>query len=78
MGKKAWYLDEDVLLEGTLEGEWFYPHSMYACGFSAQKIGRDDMGKTLFFDVNSAFAVCGEVPVIDKEAQRKLAEEAKE
>ena len=75
MEKKAWYLDEDVLLEGTLEGEWFYPHSMYACGFSAQKIWHDDVGKTIFFDVNSALAVCGEVPIIDKEAQQKLAEQ---
>lgn len=61
--KKAWYLDEDVLLEGQTKKNKFYPDTKL-CGFYAQEFDDEMIGKVLFFDLQEALAVCGHVPVI--------------
>ena len=64
--KKAWYLDEDVLLVGTVEGNSFFPEDGgWYCGFSRQEFVPEDVGATVFFDFGEAIAACGDLPVID-------------
>ena len=65
--KLAWYLDEDVLLEGFVKDSVFYPKSPYICGFSSQEIDANLIDRELFFDLNKAFSVCGDVPVVKAE-----------
>lgn len=74
--KKAWYLDEDVLLVGTVEGNSFFPEDggRY-CGFYRQEFEPEDIGITVFFDLTEALALCGDVPVIDSEMRKKYKEE---
>ena len=74
--KKAWYLDEDVLLVGAVEGNSFFPEDggRY-CGFYRQDFEPEDIGITVFFDLTEALAVCGDVPVIDSEKRKEYREE---
>ena len=74
--KKAWYLDEDVLLVGTVEGNSFFPEDGgWYCGFSRQDFEPEDVGVTVFFDLTEALAMCGDVPVIDSEKRKEYREE---
>ncbi len=61
--KIAWYLDEDVLLEGTVIKNRFYA-DRNVCGFDIQEFDEDMIGKEIFFDLEKAISVCGEVPII--------------
>ncbi len=61
--KIAWYLDEDVLLEGTVKRNTFYPNAD-KCGFHAQGFDKDMIDKEIFFDLDKAISVCGDVPII--------------
>ncbi len=62
--KVAWYLDEDVLLKGTVEKNRFYPDTNQ-CGFHIQEFDSNMIDKEIFFDLEKALAVCGDVPIID-------------
>ena len=61
--KTAWYLDEDVLLEGTVIKNRFYV-DRNICGFDIQEFDEDMIDKEIFFDLEKAISVCGEVPII--------------
>ena len=61
-GKTAWYLDEDVLLEGTIKKNRFYPNT--SCGFYAQEYTSEMIDKEIFFDLEKAISVCGDIPII--------------
>ena len=62
--KTAWYLDEDVLLEGIVKKNRFYADSNI-CGFGIQEFTEDMIDKDLFFDLETAISVCGEIPIIN-------------
>lgn len=62
----AWYLDEDVLLEGTVIHNRFYPDTD-KCGFHVQAFDADMVDTEIFFDLDKARSVCGDIPVIRKE-----------
>lgn len=64
--KAAWYLDEDVLLEGTVRKNKFYPDTD-ECGFHVQAYDADMLDREIFFDLDMARSVCGDIPVIRKE-----------
>ena len=59
----AWYLDEDVLLEGTVIGNRFLV-DRNICGFDIQEFDEDMIDKEIFFDLEKAFSICGKIPVI--------------
>ena len=61
--KTAWYLDEDVLLEGTVIKNRFYA-DRNICGFDIQEFDEDMIDKEIFFDLEKAISVCGERPII--------------
>lgn len=50
--RKAWYLDEDVLLEGYVDKYGFHPNKNIQCGFSVQKIKKRDIGKRVFYNLD--------------------------
>lgn len=52
--RKAWYLDEDVLLEGYVDKYGFHPNKTIQCGFDLQKVSKRDIGKTLFYNLDDA------------------------
>jgi len=47
--RKAWLVDDDVLLGGYVTKRKFYPNDG-GCGFSYQKTHKKDIGKILFYD----------------------------
>ena len=49
--RRAWLLDDGVLLEGYTAKRKFYPEFSCLCGFSYQKIRKKDIGKILFYDI---------------------------
>ncbi len=55
----AWLLDDDILLKGTALRNKFYPRTKRG-GFSMQLFDRTDIGRTVFFDLQEAEAVCGD------------------
>ena len=63
--KIAWYLDEDILLEGTAVENVFYPNTKQ-CGFNIQEFDENMINKEIFFDLDKAISVCGDVPIIRK------------
>ena len=63
MKKIAWYLDEDVLLEGTVIGNRFYA-DRNICGFAVQEFDENMIDKEIFFDLQKAISICGDTPVI--------------
>ena len=65
---KAWYLDEDVLVEGRVCGDRFFPDTE-KCGFASQRLYKGSVGSEVFFDLDEAFQTVGEAPVITKETQ---------
>jgi len=66
----AWYLDEEVLLEGTVIKNRFYA-DRNVCGFDIQEFDEDMIDKEVFFDLEKAISVCGEVPIIKMNPNRK-------
>ena len=61
--KKAWYLDEDILLEGVAVGDRFYPNTKL-CGFDIQEFDDAMVNREIFYDLEKAIAVCGNILVI--------------
>ena len=61
--KKAWYLDEDILLEGFVLENKFYPNTRL-CGFDIQEFDENMIDREIFFDLQKAIAVCGNVLVV--------------
>jgi hypothetical protein len=47
--RKAWLLDDDVLLTGYTAKHKFVPDNK-GCGFSYQEIQKKDIGKILFYN----------------------------
>ena len=47
--RKAWLIDNGVILEGFTLKRKFYPNS-FKCGFSYHKFNMRDIGKTIFFN----------------------------
>ena len=59
----AWYLDEDILLEGTvIENRFFADQNI--CGFDIQEFDEDMIDKEIFFNLEKAISICGNIPVI--------------
>ena len=59
----AWYLDEDILLEGTvIENRFFADRNI--CGFDIQEFDEGMIDKEIFFDLEKAISICGNIPVI--------------
>lgn len=46
--RKAWLLDDGILLEGYTSKRGFIPNNK-GCGFSNQEIRKKDIGKILFY-----------------------------
>jgi len=61
--KTAWYLDEDILLEGTVIKNKFYA-DRNICGFDIQEFDINMIDKEIFFDLEKAISVCGELSII--------------
>lgn len=66
--KTAYYLDEDVFYQGTIIGNRFRPDSDRG-GFGFVEISDDIINTELFLDIETAFSVCGELPIIMGEMQ---------
>lgn len=47
--RKAWLLDDGILLEGYTSKMKFYPKS-FGCGFSSQRFRKKDIGKEIFYN----------------------------
>jgi hypothetical protein len=47
--RKAWLLDDRVLLTGYTAKRKFIPNNIF-CGFSHQEIHKRDIGRILFYD----------------------------
>lgn len=62
--RKAWYLDEDVLLEGYTDKRGFHPNFGIQCGFGTQKFARKMVGKEIFYNLKEAHRICGNVEVM--------------
>lgn len=56
--RKAWLVDDGVLLGGYVTKRKFYPDDG-GCGFSYQEILRKDIGKILFYDKGIAVSKTG-------------------
>ncbi len=59
--REAYYLDEDVLLEGNVDKYGFKPNDGVQCGFSRQKVSKKDVGKILFYDSRSAYHMLSKI-----------------
>lgn len=59
--RQAWYLDEDVLLEGYTDDMTFYPRQPNKCGFDAQRYTKKDINMTVFHNLDKAVLVCSQV-----------------
>lgn len=56
--RKAWLMDDGVLLPGYVAKHKFYPYD-FECGFSYQRIRKKDTGKSLFYDKQEAMSKTG-------------------
>lgn len=61
--RKAWYLDEDILLEGYTDKRGFHPNS-FAGGFSLSLIRKQMIGKIIFYDLDEAKQKLGDIEVV--------------
>lgn len=72
--RKAWYLDEDILIEGHTDKRGFHPMHGIQCGFGLVIFTKKMIGKEIFFDLEDARKVLGNVDVVvlanDKEDTR--------
>lgn len=62
--RKAYLLDEDVLIEGYVCKRIFYPNKGIQCGFSYQKTNTKDVNKILFYSLADASKKLGKVEVV--------------
>lgn len=62
--KKAWYLDEDILLEGYTDKRGFHPNKNIGCGFGTQLFNKKMKNKVIFYDLSVAYSVCGKIEVV--------------
>lgn len=62
--RMAWYLDEDVLIEGVTDKRGFHPNYGIECGFGTQGFAKRDIGKVIFYNLEEAFKVCGNIEVV--------------
>ncbi len=62
--RKAWYWVDGVLLEGCTEKQMFYPNVNRLCWFSEKGFTEQEVGKLLFYDLEKAVRVCGDVRVV--------------
>lgn len=51
--RKAWLLNDDIILEGYTAKRKFFPKD-FECGFSYQRVHKSDIGKILFYDREEA------------------------
>lgn len=58
---KAWLLDEDYLLEGEIKENIFYPNADVKW---VQEVYDELIDKHLFYDLEKAKSIVGDVPVI--------------
>lgn len=61
--RKAWYLDENILLEGYTDKRGFHPNRDIQCGFGSQGFGVKSIGKEIFYSLDEAIKVCGEIEI---------------
>lgn len=52
--RKAWLLDDGVLLAGHKDKYGFHPQKDLGCGFDLQKISKRDIGRTAFYSLKKA------------------------
>lgn len=51
--RKAWYLDEDILIEGYTDKHGFHPNPGIPCGFDTQKFTKKMIGEKIFYNIDS-------------------------
>ena len=51
--RKAWYLDEDILIEGYTDKYGFHPNPGIPCGFDTQKFTKKMIGEKIFYNIYS-------------------------
>lgn len=73
--RKAWYLDDGILLEGNVDKRGFHPNQGVGCGFGTQEINKKMIGVEIFFDLDEALRVCGKLEVVTGEDRANLNEE---
>jgi len=56
--RRAWLVDDGILLTGYVAKCKFYPYS-FGCGFSYQIIRKKDIGNILFFDKQESISKTG-------------------
>lgn len=62
--RKAYLLDDDILLEGYVAKRKFYPNKGIPCGFSYQIIRKKDINKILFYSLADASKTLGKISVV--------------
>lgn len=62
--RKAWYLDENVLIEGITDKRGFHSNYGIECGFGTQVFSKKSIGKEVFYDLEEAFKACGNIEVV--------------
>ena len=62
--RKAWYVDEDVVLEGYADKRGFHPNEGIQCGFDTQRFTKRMIGKKVFYDLTTVQRVVGDIEVI--------------
>lgn len=50
--RRAFLLDEDILIEGYTDKYGFHPNPAIQCEFGIQKFSKKDIGKIIFYNVN--------------------------
>lgn len=61
--RKAWYLDDGILIEGFVLGNQFYPNTKL-CGFDVQEFDNSRVDREVFFDLQKAIVVFGHLPIV--------------
>lgn len=64
--RKAYYIDEDIVIEGYKDKRGFHPNKNIECGFGTQKTTKRDIGKQLFFSLTDLRQLCGNLEIITK------------
>ena len=73
--RKAWYLDEDILIEGWVDKYGYHPAYGIPCGFSRVKLSKKSMiDKVLFFDLAEAKKTYPNAEVISAEHYKRRKE----
>lgn len=61
--RKAWCLDEDVLVEGYVDKYGFHANSL-ACGWNLQIVNKKMINKTIFYNLEQAKKKLGNLEVV--------------